>query len=189
MRKVKLQMQMSIDGFVAGPNGELDWMLFNWDDVLINYVTGLTDSSDTIVMGRKLAEGFIPYWKNVADNPADEQYEFGKKMTEKPRIVFSKTLQESQWHNAAIAKDSLHDEIKKLKEQPGGDIIVYGGATLVSGLLSSDLIDEYHFFVNPVVLGSGMSIFGSVEEKKKLKHIKTTTSGSGIVVLCYEPEK
>ena len=88
MRKLKLQMQLTIDGFVAGPNGELDWMDFDWDNTLKDYVTELTDSVDTIVMGRKLAEGFIPYWKNVTSNPADIQYDFGKKMTDKPKIVY-----------------------------------------------------------------------------------------------------
>ena len=105
MRKVILQMQMSVDGFVAGSNGELDWMNFNWDDTLSNYVLELTNSVDTIVMGKNLAIGFIPYWKNVASNADDPQYEFGKMMTDKPKVVFSKTLERSEWYNTTLAKD------------------------------------------------------------------------------------
>lgn len=189
MRKLKLQMQMSVDGFVAGPNGELDWMVWDWDDVLKEYVTELTDSVDTIVMGRNLAEGFIPYWKNVASNPEDLQHDFGKKMTDKPKSVFTKTLQTSDWENTKLAKGNLSDEIFEFKKQPGKDIITYGGATFASGLIQLDLIDEYHLFINPVVLGNGMTIFKDAEEKKKLKHIKTTISNTGINILLYERGK
>lgn len=191
MRKVKLQMQMSVDGFVAGPNGELDWMFFNWDDVLKDYVTELTDSVDTIVMGRNLAEGFIPYWKNVASNPDDIQFDFGKKMTDKPKIVFTKTLDKSKWDNTTLAKDIEQDitELKKFRNGGNKDIIAYGGARFVSGLIDHDLIDEYHLFINPVILGRGMSIFKDLQEKTKLELIKTTISKSGIVVLCYQPKQ
>ena len=186
MRKVILQMQMSVDGFVAGSNGELDWMNFNWDDTLSNYVLELTNSVDTIVMGKNLAIGFIPYWKNVASNADDPQYEFGKMMTDKPKVVFSKTLERSEWYNTTLAKDIV-EEITKLKDQQGKDIIAYGGAQFVSGLIKHDLIDEYHLFVNAVIIGSGMAIFKEVE-KKKLKLVKATTSrDTGIVILHYQP--
>lgn len=186
MRKLKLQMQMSVDGFIAGPNGELDWMLFNWDDVLIKYVTELTNSVDTIILGRKLAEGFIPYWKNVAADPENPENAAGKTFTNLPKIVFSKTLQESQWDNTRVAKN-ITDEIVELKKQPGKDIIAYGGATFVSDLIKHNLIDEYHFFINPVIIGNGMSIFKG-HERKNLDLIKTTTTGNGIVVLLYQPK-
>ena len=184
MRKLKLQVQMSIDGFVAGSNGEMDWMSMNWDDVLNNYVIGLTDSIDTIVLGKNLASGFIPYWKNVASIPDDPQHEAGKIFTHTPKVVFTKTLEKSEWDNTTLAGNIIED-ITALKAQPGKDIIAYGGAHFVSGLIKHDLIDEYHLFVNPVILGTGMSIFKEVE-KKKLKLVKATTSATGIVVLCYE---
>lgn len=179
-------MQLSVDGFVAGPNGELDWMLFNWDDVLKDYVTELTDSVDTIVMGRNLAEGFIPYWKKVASNPDDVQFEFGKKMTEKPKIVFTRTLEKAAWDNTTLAKDI--ERITELKKQPGKDIITYGGAGFASSLIKHDMIDEYHLFVNPVVLGNGMTIFKELE-RENLELIKTTTSSTGIVILYYQPKQ
>jgi len=187
MRKLKLQMQLTIDGFVAGPNGELDWMDFDWDNTLKDYVTELTDSVDTIVMGRKLAEGFIPYWKNVTSNPADIQYDFGKKMTDKPKIVFTRTLETSEWDNTKLGKGDLAEEITKLKNQPGKDIIVYGGATFVSDLIKHNLVDEYHLFINPVVIGNGMTIFKDLP-MKKMELVKTITGSNGIVVLFYKPK-
>ncbi len=180
-------MQLTIDGFVAGPNGELDWMDFNWDDILKDYVTALTDSVDTIVMGRKLAEGFIPYWKNVASNPDDVQNDFGKKMTDKPKVVFTRTLETSEWDNTKLGKGDLSEEITKLKNQTGKDIIAYGGATFVSDLIKNNLVDEYHLFINPVVIGNGMTIFKGLP-MKKLEIVKTITSSNGIVVLFYKPK-
>lgn len=187
MRKLKLQMQVSVDGFVAGPNGELDWMLFDWDDVLIKYVTELTDSVDTILLGRKLAEGFIPYWKSVAGNVEDPQHNAGKIFTNLPKVIFTKTIQKSEWENTTLEKDI--DAIKNLKNQPGKDIIAYGGANFISSLIQNNLIDEYHLFVNPVILGHGLSIFKDIEEKKKFKLAKSTPTGNGIIVLYYEPER
>jgi dihydrofolate reductase len=188
MRKVKFQMQVSVDGFVAGPNGELDWMLFDWDETLTNYVTELTDSVDTILMGRKLAEGFIPYWAAVAAKAEDPQYEFGKKMTDKLKVIFSRTLKNIEWQNSTLADGTIEEEVAKLKQQPGKDLIIYGGAETVLSFIERDLIDEYHFFINPVIIGSGMSIFKDLE-RKKLKHIKTTIANNGIVVNCYEPAR
>jgi dihydrofolate reductase len=138
-------------------------------------------------MGRKLALGFIPYWTNVVSNSDDPQFTFGKKMIDKPKIVFTKTLEKSEWANTKLAKGNMEEEITQLKKQQGKDIIVYGGSNFVSNLIERNLIDEYHLFINPVVLGNGMTIFKSLENKLKLKLIKTTTSTVGIVILCYQP--
>src|SRR5580698_2301294 len=99
MRKVKLQMQLSMNGFVAGPNGEMDWMTWNMDDGLKKYIIELTEPVDSIIMGRKLATGFIPYWADVASKPDDPQFSFGKIMHDTPKVVFTKTLDKSEWGN------------------------------------------------------------------------------------------
>src|SRR5580765_1602779 len=130
MRKLKLQVQMSIDGYVGGPNGELDWMTWTWDDKLKDYVNELTDSVDTILLGRKMTEGFISHWTNIMKNqPDDPSYPFAKKMVDKPKVVFTKILHESSWENTTLAKGDLTEEIHALKHKNGKDIIVYGGAT------------------------------------------------------------
>lgn len=188
MRKLKLQVQMTVGGCVAGPNGEMDWMTYNWDDELKEYVTGLTDSMGQIVLGRKLAQGFIPHWASVAQNPQHEEYSAGVKFTETPKVVFTKTLDEPEWDNTVLAKGDLVEEINKLKNQEGPDIIAYGGATFVSNLIKHGLIDEYHLFVNPVAIGSGMPIFQNLDSKQNLKLVKSIPFECGIVVLNYEPK-
>jgi dihydrofolate reductase len=184
MRKVKLQMQLSLNGFVAGPNGEMDWMTWNWDDALKKYVTDLTAPVDCIIMGRKLAQGFIPYWADVASRPDDPQFLFGKIMHDTPKVVFTKTLEKSEWENAVLAKGNLADEINNLKKQEGSDIIVYGGANFVANLIEDGLVDELHLFINPAAIGNGMSIFNN---KKNFKLVKATPFECGIVVLNYQP--
>jgi dihydrofolate reductase len=189
MRKLKLQVQMSVDGFIAGPNGEMDWMQWNWDDNLKNYVNELTESIDTIILGRKMTEGFIAYWTDVMTKPDSPEYAIAKKMIETPKVVFTKTLTESKWANTDIAKEDLSDEINKLKRKEGKDIVVYGGASFDSSLIKARLIDEFHLFVNPTAIGNGMAIFKDLNDRQKLTLVKSTPSDSGIVVLHYEPKK
>ncbi|MFD2148058.1 dihydrofolate reductase family protein [Mucilaginibacter antarcticus] len=185
MRKLKLQMQLSVNGYCAGPNGEMDWLTWNWTDDIKNYVTDINKNVDTIVMGRKLAEGFIPHWTDAAQKPdADE---FTHKMVDLPKVVFSKTLTASPWENTVTAGD-LVAEIKKLKETDGGDIMTYGGADYASALIKANLVDDYHLFINPAAVGNGLPIFQSLDSKLGLKLVKAQAFEVGIVVLHYQPE-
>ena len=186
-----MQVQMSVDGYMAGPNGEMDWMVLgDWDKDLDAYVNAFTDSSDTILLGRKMTEGFVNYWTGVVDNQLESrEFAFAKKMVDKPKVVFTKTLEESPWANTTLAKGNLVDEINLLKNQEGEDIIVYGGADFVSSLIEAGLIDEYHLFVNPVAIGSGMAIFGKLKEMVKMTLVKSQAFENGEVVLCYKPEQ
>jgi dihydrofolate reductase len=190
MRKLKLQVQMSVDGFVASPKGELDWMTWNFDDKLIQYINALTDTSDTILLGRKMTDGFVSYWENVVNNqPESPEFSFAKKMVDIPKVVFTKTLEKSEWNNTELAKGNLVDEINKLKNQDGKDIIVYGGATFVSALIKAGLIDEFHLFINPVAIGNGMAIFKELDHTQNMTLVKALPFDCGIVMLNYEPNK
>jgi len=189
MRKLKLQVQMSVDGYVAGPNGELDWMTWIWDDQLKDYVNELHKSVNCILLGRKMTDGFISHWAKVTANPDDPEYSLGKKMTDTQKVVFTKTLEKSEWPNTELAKGDLADEINKLKNQDGGDIIIYGGANFVTSLIKAGLIDEYHLFVNPTALGNGLTIFNGLDEKQDLILANSTSYDCGIVVHRYEPKR
>jgi dihydrofolate reductase len=186
VKKLKLQVQMSVDGYVAGPNGELDWMTWHWDDKLKAYVNQLHARVDCILLGRKMTDGFVNHWEKVKTQPEDPNYEFAKKMCDTPKVVFTRTIDKSTWNNTVLAKGDLAEEVNKLKSQKGGDIIVYGGSNFVSNLIPARLIDEFHLFINPVAIGNGLTIFDSLERKQELRLKKATGFDCGITILHYE---
>lgn len=171
---------MSVDGFISGANGEMDWMTFNWDDDLKNYVSEITEPVDCIILGRKLAQGFIPHWASLPEGE-----EGADKINNTKKVVFTKTLEESSWPNTSLAQGDLVEEIEKLKQEKGNDLIVYGGGSFVSSLIKNGLIDELHLFVNPVALGKGMPIFEALDGKQKFVLEASQTFSCGIVVLKY----
>ena len=194
MRKLKLQVQISVDGYIADINGKTDWLLWNWgpdwnwDDELKKYVIAITEPVDSIVLGRKLAQGFIPHWASIPEQAGAD------KMNNTKKVVFTKTLDESdpavmEWSNTILAKGDLDVEINTLKKQDGKDIIAYGGATFVSALIKEELIDEFHLFINPAAIGNGMSIFNELDSKKNMMLVKSSSFDCGIVVLHYEPKR
>lgn len=187
LRKLKLQVQMSVDGCIAGPNGEMDWMVGLQDDKLNKYAYELTESIDTILLGRKMTDDFISYWSDVIKKPDDPWYAFAKKMIDIPKVVFTKTLNKSKWINTEIATGDLTDEIIRLKSREGKDMVVYGGASFDSSLIKLGLIDEFLLFINPVAIGNGLTIFKDLNEIQKFNLVKTIAFDSGEVLLHYEP--
>ncbi len=187
MRKLKLQVQITVDGFIAGQNGEMDWLCFTWSNDIIEYVREITESVDTILLGRKLAEGFIPHWEAVVQDPKNPEYEGGLKYTTTPKIVFTKTLEQSIWNNTEIATGDLLEEISTLKQKAGKDIIVYGGGNFVSALIKNKLIDELHLFINPAAIGNGMPIFKELTALQKFSIVDVKKFECGIITLIYKP--
>ena len=181
-RKLKLQVQMTVDGFVAGPDGQLDWMTRNLDEGVIARIVQITDASDTILLGRKMTDGFIKYWEAVL--PESPDYVFAQRMVDTPKVVFSKTLTRVEGKNVRVESGDLVQAVNALKRQSGKDIVVYGGATFVSALIEHDLIDELNIFVNPVTIGRGMRIF---KDRKALRSTGATAFPSGVVINTYEP--
>jgi dihydrofolate reductase len=189
LRKLRLQVQMSVDGCIAGPNGEMDWIVGLLDDELKKYAYRLTEPVDTILLGRKMTDVFISYWSNVVNKPDDPWYEFAKKMIETPKVVFTKTLNKSRWINTDIARGDLIEEVSKIKSQNGRDIIVYGGASFDSSLIKEELIDEFYLFINPVAIGNGMTIFKDLDEIQKYTLIESKAFECGKVLLRYEAKR
>jgi dihydrofolate reductase len=186
MRKLKLQVQMTIDGFIGGLQHEMDWMKFPWSTDIMTYVGGITAPVDTILLGKNLAMGFIPHWEHVAQDPNAAEYEAGVKFSNTSKVVFTKTLEESIWKNTILAKGDLIEEVNSIKNQAGGDLIAYGGGMFVSALIKENLIDEYHLFINPVCIGRGLPIFNEIQKNLDLNLVKCRKFECGIALLAYD---
>jgi dihydrofolate reductase len=186
MRKLKLQIQMTIDGFVAGPNGEQDWVwLAGPDESGFRKIIELADSCDTILLGRKMSREFIDHWENMVDNlPDNPAQPLAQLMVSMRKVVFSRTQTAITGRNVEVENGDLATAVRALKEQPGKDIMVYGGANFVSSLINRDLIDEYFIIRNPVAIGSGLSIFN---ERKMLKLESSIPFKNGKVLNKYLP--
>jgi len=179
-------MQVSLDGFNStGPNDEQKWVTWAWDEIKQD-VLDLANSCDTELIGRKLAVDYIPFWAETLSQPESMMYEAAKIKAEQKKIVFSKILDKSIWENTELAKGNLKDEVNKLKNQNGKDLIVYGGSSFVADLVKERLIDEFHLFVNPIALGKGVPIFDKLEDWQQLKLIKSKPFDCGIILLHYE---
>lgn len=188
MRKLILFMHVSLDGFVCGPNGEQDWMTMNDDEVGKYLISDLQTTVDTMLVGRVLYQGFASVWPSIAADPANpkELIEFANWMENTPKIVFSKTLETVEWKNSSLAKGDLADEVAQLKQQPGGDMVVFGGAGFAAALTEQNLVDEYRIKLEPVVLGAGRPLFKNVSDRINLTVIKGKTFSSGVVGLYYQ---
>jgi dihydrofolate reductase len=178
MRKVIVSNLVSLDGFFEGTNKELDWFVV--DHEFFEYAKDMLRSADTLLFGRVTYQHMANYWPSA---PADE---IADKMNNLPKIVFSKTLQKVEWKNSRLVQDNIGEEISKLKQQPGKDMVLLGSAKLASELLQLGLIDEYRVILQPVLLGSGNPLFKEIKERIKLKLAGTKSFGSGVVVLYYQ---
>jgi dihydrofolate reductase len=182
MRKVIYSMGVSLDGFIAGPNGEIDWSAP--DEELHRFHNQQTRELGAHFCGRRLYEEMV-YWETADQNPSATEpvLEFARIWQNLPKIVFSKTLEKVEG-NARLVSDGVAEEVAKVKEQPGKDVAV-GGAGLASTFTKLGLIDEYRLFVSPVVLGAGTPYFPALDERINLELVETQTFGSRVVYLRY----
>jgi dihydrofolate reductase len=177
MRKVILKMHVSLDGFVATPRGELDWLLRDFDDELAAWeVEGLWRAG-VHIMGRATYHEMAAHWPTSTEP-------FARPMNEIPKVVFSRTLTETEWSGSRVADGDLAEEIARLKEEPGKDILAHGGAGFAQSLSRLRLIDEYQLVVHPVGLGAGMPLFSDPID---LRLLNTRTFKSGLLALTYAP--
>jgi dihydrofolate reductase len=183
MRKIIVSNLVSLDGFFEGPNRELDW--FAVDEEFLEYARNLLSTVDTILFGRVTYQHMAAYWPTASGTGNDAF--ITEKMNNLPKIVFSKTLQEVKWNNSRLVKENIAEEILKMKQQPGKDMVIFGSGSIVSTFMQLGLIDEYRIIMNPVVLGNGKPLFKGIKDKHNLKLLKTKVLGSGIVILYYQP--
>jgi dihydrofolate reductase len=189
MRKIITTMWVTLDGFIAGPNSEMDWVMV--DEEMGKYENDLVSSADTLLLGRVTYQSFAGSWPHVPDNPnvSEGEKEYARKLNAMRKLVFSRTLESVEWNNSTLVKEVVPEDIEKLKHEPGRDMVIYGSASLVRTLTNLGLIDEYQILVHPVILGSGKPLFQDIQHQVKLELVNTKTHPSGVVVLSYQPER
>ena len=182
---------MTLDGFSTGPNDEMDYLPpFSeesmWKDLHEEMWKNL-DLADTVILGRRTYQIWEKYWPAAASNPqsSESDKKFSRYADETRKIVVSSTLNSVEWKNSTLIKNNVAEEIQKLKQEPGKNMIVVGGATVAQAFAKLGLIDEYQIVVHPVILGKGKLLLKDVDMRQKLKLIGTKTSNSGAVALSY----
>ncbi len=184
MRKIFISNFVSLDGYLAGPGGDLSW--HNVNDEFIKYAEDMLESVDTILFGRLTYEMMAAYWP--AEHAVTNDPIIAGKMNTLPKIVFSKTLDQADWENSTIIKDDIEAKVKQLKELPGKDMVILGSGTIVSALTEMGLIDEYNILINPVILGEGKPHFTGIADRKQLELMDMKRFSSGLVLLTYQPK-
>jgi dihydrofolate reductase len=185
MRKVILDMLVTLDGFFEGPNGELDWTFVVWDEEFQKYSNNELRSMDAILYGR------MAYQKTGHQNvdelgpETESTIEFVNNVNNIKKVVFSRTLEKVE-DNAILIKENIEDEVSKMKQMPGKDLMLVCGPELVSTFIQLSLIDQYRIGVVPIILGEGKSLFKDVKDRLNLKLIKTEIFNSGLVMLHYQ---
>ncbi len=185
MKNVVFFVHTSLDGFVAGPQGEMDWIIVN--DEIFDFVKNLTDDTDMALYGRVTYEMMEGYWPTAGDQPGASKHdiEHSKWYKKIPKIVLSRTLAGKQPANTQIISDHLADEINRLKQGDGKTILIFGSPSASHALMAEGLIDGYWLFVNPIVLGRGIPVFANVKDRDALRLVKSHVFSSGVIALHY----
>lgn len=182
MRKLIVSMNITLNGFMAGPKGELDWHEPYWDNEMGQVISKHLGDADTLLIGRNTYQCMAPYWQAQQSNisTAREIVDFADMMNRYQKVIFSKTLKTVNWANARLADRTLGEEVKELKVLPGKNIMVYGSGKLVTQLIRYNLVDEYLIWVYPVAIKKGKPLFKS---KLNLQPYKTKAFGSGVMLM------
>ena len=186
MRNLVLFMHTSLDGLVAGPNGELDWI--NVDEEIFDYAEQRTQAADTALYGRVTYQMMEGYWPTAADqpNPTRHDIQHSRWYNQVAKVVLSRTMRGASLANTKIISDNLTDEILKLKGGAGREIVIFGSPSAAHSLMAAKLIDDYWLFVNPILLGAGIPLFKGLQDKTELTLINYHVFPSGVVCLHYK---
>ena len=180
MRKIIFAINITIDGFA-------DHTAVIADDELHDFYTNLLNTVDTVLLGRKTYELMVNFWPNAKENPRSTKsiIKFADKYNNVSKVVFSKTLNDVSWNNTKLNKGSMIDEVVKMKKQSGKNISA-GSLSIASALTEKQLIDEYWFLIQPIILGKGKLLFEDLNRRSNLKLVDTKTLKSGVAVLHYQ---
>jgi dihydrofolate reductase len=192
MRKIISFMHISLDGFVAGPNGEMDWIKV--DEEIFDHVGNRISEGDTALYGRVTYEMMEGYWPTAGDDPAASKHdiEHAKWYNKVHKVVLSKTMKDEGLTNTTIISDNLSDRINEIKQSRNGgskEIAVFGSPTATHSLMQLNLIDGFWLFVNPVILGRGIPLFADIKDKIKLNLLTTRQFTCGVTELNYTVDR
>lgn len=189
MRKIVSFVHLSLDGFVASAQGGLDWVSIT--EELFDYVGQRIQQTDTALYGRVTYQMMEAYWPTAAARPnaSKHDHEHSRWYKTARKIVLSKTLSETNHSNTKIIHSHLSEEINKLKQEVGSEVLVFGSPSATHALMAENLIDEYWIFLNPVLLGQGIPLFKNIKDRTKLKLIMSKAFASGVVCLQYEVKR
>lgn len=187
MRRLILKTEVSLDGFMEGPGGSMDWFATGsggeWNELF-----SLLKGVDTVLLGRRMYPGYASYWREVLAHPKKyprEHLRYARWADKTPHVVFSKTMAAPDWPCARVERGQLERVVKALKRGRGGDMIVYGGAKFASALTELGLVDEYYLAMNPVLLGGGKALFGGIKHRRRLRLLRSRTLDTGVVWQHY----
>ena len=171
-------MNITLDGYMAGPGGELDWHFESWNDEMMTYFLEQLRCMGAILLGRITYQTMAQHWPTMSNGFADLVNGY-------PKIVFSRTLKTLSWTNSRLVAGNIGNEVMKLKQQPGKDMIVYGSGSIAAILMQLNLVDEYRLWVHPVVLAQGYLLFRNTSPAH-LRFIDARIFNTGVTVLSYE---
>lgn len=180
---------VTLDGFIAGPNGEMDWVGEFYDDAMARYESELVSSADALLLGRVTYQSFAGSWPHVPDNPdvSEGEKDYARRLNAMRKVVFSRTLDTADWNNSTLLREVVPEEIERLKQETARALLIYGSASLVQTLTNLGLIDEYQVLLYPMVLGGGKPLFQDIKDRVTLNLVRTNTHPSGVVALYYQP--
>jgi dihydrofolate reductase len=189
MRKIISFMHISLDGFVAGPNGEMNWIKLGED--LFDHIAKRIDKTDTALYGRVTYQMMQNYWPTAGGKPNATKHdmEHSKWYNSIHKVVLSKTMKDAGLTDTTIISDNLSDKINELKQKAGGEILLFGSPTATHSLIQQNLIDGYWLFVNPIILGQGIPLYVGVKDKIKLNLETTRQFPSGVTELSYTVDR
>lgn len=194
MRSLIVSINLSLDGFMAGPRGELDWHLDYWDEEMAGIMAAQLEEADTILLGRITYEAMAAYWpeKDIDMPTTGTGFVYSRMMNSYRKIVFSSTLRPdllTRWRNTLVINGNIAEQICRLKHLPGKDMIIYGSGSIVSALIKArcELVDEYRIWVHPVLIREGNQIFRHLKTRKNLGLVSIQPLASGVAILRYQP--
>jgi len=186
MRRLLVFNNITLDGYFTDTNNDMSWAHKNADEEWNKFTSENASQGGLLLFGRKTYDLMVSFW------PTKQAYEMmptvAEGMNNLPKVVFSRTMEKATWNNTRLVKDNMVEEVRRMKSEPGDNMVIMGSGTIVSQLTQEHLIDEYQFVVHPLVLGSGRTLFEGVKDQLPLKLINSRAFGNGNVLLSYLSE-